>query len=82
MCTHWYSSISLHERARNVGVLSERNLPEVMHMVHAKYQRNVSYTHWNVMWIVELEDTKENTSVEGCFAVDLGVNVFSTTISD
>ena len=80
MCTQWYSSISLHECARNVGVLSERNLLEVMHMVHAKYQRNVSYTHWNVMWIVELEDTKEKR--EGCFVADLGVNVFSTTISD
>ena len=39
-------------------------------------QRNVNHARWNV---VALEDERERR--EGCFAADLGVNVFSTTIS-
>ena len=62
-------------------VMSERNLLEVMHAARTECQSNVNYTCWNVLLIVALEDTNEIVSVEGCFAADLGVNVFSTNIS-
>ena len=42
-------------------------------------QRNVNYACWNVILIVALEDKQEWR--EGCFAADLAVNVFSTTIA-
>ena len=44
-------------------------------------QRNVNYARWNVILIVALEDDKRERR-EGCFAADLAVNVFSTTIAD
>ena len=44
-------------------------------------QRNVNYARWNVISIValECEDDKQEWR-EGCFAADLAVNVFSSTI--
>ena len=49
-----------------------------MHAARALRQRNVNHTRWNVILIVALEDKQERR--EGCFAADLAVNVFSTTI--
>ena len=43
-------------------------------------QRNVNYACGNVILIVALEDDKQERR-EGCFAADLAVNVFSTTIA-
>ena len=43
--------------------------------------RSVRVMLITVLLIVALEDTNEIVSVEGCFAADLGVNVFSTNIS-
>ena len=57
----------------------KRNLPEVMHAARVLRQRNVNHARWNVILIVALEDKQERR--EGCFAADLAVNVFSTTIS-
>ena len=56
--------VSLHERARNVGVScqagSNARGPRVR-------QRNVNYARWNVILIVALEDDKRERR-EGCFA--------------
>ena len=46
----------------------------------ARGPRNANYARWNVILIVALEDDKQERG-EGCFAADLAVNVFSTTIA-
>ena len=48
------------QTARNVGVLSEWNLLEVMHTGRAECQRHVSHARWNVILIVELKDKKRD----------------------
>ena len=49
-----------------------------MHAARTLRQRNVNHARWNVILIVALKDKQERR--EGCFAADLAVNVFSTTI--
>ena len=67
---------SLHKRTRNVGVSCQARSNACGPCV---CQRNVNYTRWNVI-LIALKDEKQERR-EGCFAADLAVNVFSTTIA-
>lgn len=74
LCYH-----SLHECAGNMGVLCQRELADV---ACTERQKNVNHAYCNVILIVRNTwRHKWDHECEGWFAADLGVNVFSTTIS-